>query len=99
MDSKFTFKITVFLWSPPDDRAVFGGEEEADGHDTEAVRLIHINRTPAKTTRYNLFAIEMQHPRDTRAAQINVQQTDLKRICINIRITISSITRAFSFAR
>ena len=65
----------VLARAPPDDGIVLVWQQEADGHDAQA--LIHKDRGPARGAGVNLLALQAQHARYAWPADVNVQQPHL----------------------
>lgn len=65
---------------PPHDSLVRVWQHEADGHDPQA--LVHKDRRPAVNALVDLLALQTQHARDARPADVNVQESHLHAIAM-----------------
>jgi hypothetical protein len=70
------FEPTVFLRASPNDRVVGALEQEPDGDDADVVR--RVDRGPAKGRAMDRLVRNAHHSGGGRAAEVNVEERDLK---------------------
>lgn len=67
--------MTCFLWSSPNDGLRLIVKKEGDGHDPQALILVHVYRQPSLGALVDASPLKIEHLGNAWPTQVHVQQT------------------------